>query len=148
MKIIILISLFFMSGCAAKFSCIDNPDAPGCHSVSAMYDVINKQKVHADSEHPEGYPEIIHAGTPIRGQSKLLRVWVAPWVDNDDDYHDQSYLYIVLNQGHWFIDQEVKKIESQYAPRFIPPVIATQKINNQNEAVTSTPTQNNTVYLK
>jgi len=144
MKRIIFFTIVSMMlpSCAAKFACKDNPNAPGCHSVSGMYDIINK-KGHAASEAPEGYPEIIHAGTPIRGQSQLLRVWIAPWVDADDDYHDQEYLYVVLNHGRWFIDAEKKRIESRYAPRIAPPISLTQ--GTQQPANTPTPPSSQTV---
>jgi len=133
-----------MSGCAAKFACKENPNGPGCQSVSGMYDSINKKKIHRDSEAPEGYPEIIQPGTPIRDQSKVLRVWIAPWVDKDDDYHDQAYVYLVLNHGHWFIDRENKKLESKYAARVIPPSsLQPKKPANQNgQASNSQPTRN------
>jgi len=132
-KTMFFMIIMLLSGCAAKFSCKDTPNAAGCHSVSEMHNIIN-QRGSADREYPEGYPEIIHAGTPIRGQSKLVRIWIAPWVDEDDDYHDQEYLYVVINHGKWFIDAEKKRIQARYAPRIIPPAPNEQQTTGNQEA--------------
>ncbi len=46
------------------------------------------------------------AGGPLRTPERVLRIWLAPWVDADGDLNDQSYAYVVL-QGprfalsHW-----------------------------------------------
>jgi conjugal transfer pilus assembly protein TraV len=32
-----------------------------------------------------------------------MRVWVAPWIDDEGDLHQQGYLYMVVDQGQWAI---------------------------------------------
>ena len=44
------------------------------------------------------------AGMPIRSQPRMLRVWIAPWRDEDDTLHDQSYLYMVIDPGQWQVE--------------------------------------------
>ena len=45
-------------------------------------------------------------GGPLRTPERVLRIWLAPWVDADGDLNDQSFAYVVL-QGprfalaHW-----------------------------------------------
>lgn len=46
------------------------------------------------------------SGGPLRTPERVLRIWLAPWLDADGDLNDQSYAYVVL-QGprfalsHW-----------------------------------------------
>lgn len=44
------------------------------------------------------------AGQAIRSLPRQLRVLVFPWVDADNDLHDQSYLYMAVDPGRWLID--------------------------------------------
>lgn len=43
-------------------------------------------------------------GQAIRSLPKQLRVLVFPWVDADNDLHDQSYLYMAVDPGRWLIE--------------------------------------------
>lgn len=47
---------------------------------------------------------VLAAGMPIRSQPRMLRIWVAPWRDEDDTLHDQSYLYVMIDPGQWQIE--------------------------------------------
>ena len=43
-------------------------------------------------------------GMPLWRESRRLRLWVAPWEDGTGDLHDQSYVYVVVDNGEWVID--------------------------------------------
>lgn len=45
----------------------------------------------------------LDAPTPLRSAPKVLRVWVAPWIDHEGDLHQKSYLYVVIDSGQWAI---------------------------------------------
>ena len=45
------------------------------------------------------------AGMPIRSQARVLRIWVAPWRDEDDTLHDQSYMYVMIDPGKWLVER-------------------------------------------
>lgn len=47
---------------------------------------------------------VLAAGMPIRSQPRMLRIWVAPWRDEDDTLHDQSYLYVMIDPGQWQVE--------------------------------------------
>lgn len=59
-------------------------------------------------------------GTPLLSPPKVLRMWLAPWVDEDGDLHDQSYLYVMWHRGEWQIEHTRRQIQRQFAPVAAP----------------------------
>ncbi len=53
---------------------------------------------------------------PIRSQARVLRVWIKPWEDSDGDLHDQSFVYLPLEEGRWLLDRKQREIREAYAP--------------------------------
>lgn len=47
------------------------------------------------------YPQIPVDGAPLLSQPKMIRVWITPYTDNDNIYHDQSYEYVIVDRGSW-----------------------------------------------
>ena len=43
-------------------------------------------------------------GTPILIPPKTMRVWVARWPDEDGTLHDETYLYLKLDNGKWLME--------------------------------------------
>jgi len=43
-------------------------------------------------------------GTPILIPPKTMRVWVARWPDEDGTLHDETYLYLKLDNGRWLVE--------------------------------------------
>lgn len=108
-----------VSGCATKYGC-PVPGGVQCRSISEVYsgtktgrpvDTIpgktEKERVSTAKprapilEAPGGVPP--DAATPLRSAPKVLRVWVAPWIDRDGDLHQKGYLYIIVDAGRWAI---------------------------------------------
>ena len=56
------------------------------------------------------------AGTPLLSPPKVLRLWLAPWVDEDGDLHDQSYLYVMWHRGEWQLGHTEADIRRQFGP--------------------------------
>lgn len=113
-----------LTGCATpKFSCTDDMKGPGCRSVSQVYANAHHEDAPQPSS-PTGMPVVIRPGDPLRSGERVLRVWMAPWVDKDGDYHDQAYIYLVLDHGHWYIDKARNQIQRHFAPQVTPPVKA------------------------
>jgi conjugal transfer pilus assembly protein TraV len=55
----------------------------------------------------------------------VLRLWLAPWVDEEGDLHDQAYLYVLWHRGEWQIGHTEAAIRRQFAPIApIPPMNA------------------------
>lgn len=54
---------------------------------------------------PEGPTiAIVTPGMPILIPPRTLRVWVARWPDEDGTLHDETYLYLRLDNGRWLME--------------------------------------------
>lgn len=121
-----------MSGLDAKseFSC-KAPEGILCESMSGIYantqaNNLPSQRVNrrADSDAAGELSQAkggvmtkpIYSGTPIRSAPRVLRAWFAPWEDSDGDLHDQSYVYLPVDSGHWLIEHNRRRIQDAYRP--------------------------------
>ena len=59
-------------------------------------------------------------GTPLLTPPKVLRLWLAPRVDEDGDLHDASYLYVMWDRGEWQIEHTRRQIQRQFSPVAAP----------------------------
>ncbi len=66
--------------------------------------------------------QALQTGAPIRSAPRILRVWFAPWEDNDGDLHDQSYVYLGVDAGKWQIEHTRRRITDAYRPVRAPVV--------------------------
>lgn len=62
------------------------------------------------------------SGTPVRTQTEVLRIWIAPFQDNDGDLFDQAYTYVTLNEGRWLIEHNQRQIIDEYQPTSLLPM--------------------------
>ena len=135
-----------LAGCASSLTGIDGdnrfackaPDGITCASLSGVY--ANAVANNLPGTPKEGRAKLLAAastgqaptaGTPLRSPAQVMRIWIAPWEDSDGDLHDQSYLYVVANPGHWELGQSRKQILERYRPTFLrtpAPAAQAQKI--------------------
>ena len=160
---ILLIGSGFLSGCAGSlsgyggsstFKCAA-PEGVSCNSVSgnyansvagnSLYTVRGSKNIQADSSSPSrSYTDPYNpnarftpsSGMPVRTQSEVMRVWIAPWQDNDGDLVDQSYTYVTLNEGRWLIEHNRKQIMDEYQP------VRLLGANNDSKSAPATPNKN------
>ena len=114
----------------SHFSC-KAPDGVLCESMSGIYantqaNNLPGQRVNrrAPTEAPVELSQAkagvmtkpIYSGTPIRSAPRVLRTWFAPWEDTDGDLHDQSYVYLPVDSGHWLIEHNRRRIQESYRP--------------------------------
>ena len=64
--------------------------------------------------------EPLSTGMPVLSEPAQLRIWVAPWEDDRKVLHDQSYLYVVADEGHWQIAHTKRIISAKY--RVLAPI--------------------------
>ena len=43
----------------------------------------------------------IPEGHPLRTQDKIAKIWVAPYMDINGNYHEQSNIYTVVENSSW-----------------------------------------------
>jgi conjugal transfer pilus assembly protein TraV len=128
-----------LSGCAGmtgldgqgSFSC-KAPDGISCASLSGVYanavqNNLPGQRAQGKAEKdkvPEAKGRIdtaaMRSGDPLRSAQQVRRVWLAPWEDEDEVLHDQSYFYLVVDPGRWQIEHSRRKATESYRP-VVPP---------------------------
>ncbi|MDF3833454.1 type IV conjugative transfer system lipoprotein TraV [Cupriavidus basilensis] len=71
-----------------------------------------------------GDPGAAWEPSPLRSQTRLLRLWTKPWEDADGDLYDQGYVYVRVDNGRWLIEHVQRQIRDRYAPLRPPPASA------------------------
>lgn len=142
-KLTIIPILAALYGCASDYPC-GEPGKGKCLSVTDNYkrsygNYINSDDLDADGIHWGSnakspinmgfskYAQIPHDGAPLLSTPKVLRVWLTPFTDNDNIYHDQSYEYIIVDKGHWNYNNNKLLIEHN-----IKNVYPTQVLTNKS----------------
>jgi conjugal transfer pilus assembly protein TraV len=148
---VILAGCSSMSGYDAKsaFAC-KAPDGVLCESMTGIY--ANSQannlpgqrvrhngsdsqvsRAKADEAETGVLTRPIFSGTPVRSAPTVLRVWFSPWEDTDGDLHDQSYVYLPVDNGKWLIEHNRRRILDGYRPVRAPTTraaVAGPQLNN------------------
>lgn len=123
-----------LSGCAtAKYAC-GVPDGIGCKPLSEVHrmaqDGLLKSQAVPDNRDPVAHDQdeddfsgadapqtpsspsrrsaglaTVSPGAPLLIPPRTMRVWVAPWPDEDGTLHDETYLYLRLDNGHWVMEK-------------------------------------------
>lgn len=52
----------------------------------------------------QGVVATVSPGMPILTPPRTLRVWVARWSDDEGTLHDETYLYLRLDNGQWRLE--------------------------------------------
>jgi len=148
-----------MSGLDAKdtFSC-KAPDGVLCESMTGIYanaqqnNLPGQRVTHKGSESELSRAKVaepatgvltkpIYSGTPIRSAPLVLRVWFAPWEDTDGDLHDQSYVYLPVDNGRWLIEHNRRRIQDAYRPVRAPATQTAQASGVQGKIKVTPPNQ-------
>lgn len=130
--------LLTLAGCASvmsgldgqgKFSC-KAPDGISCASLSGVYaNAVQNNLPGQRSQKEATSKELVvtkiltqapNTGEPIRSAQKVKRVWLAPWEDEEEVLHDQSYFYLVTDPGRWQLEHSLRKASEDYRP-IMPP---------------------------
>lgn len=115
-----------LAGCAStlgldqsSYAC-KAPDGVSCTSLSGVHANLSAKPVdQAGISRGEVAGVAPSAGTPLRSNPNVLRIWLAPWEDADGDLHDQSYLYVVADPGRWAVAHHQKNAVEAYLPTFL-----------------------------
>jgi len=143
----LLLAALLLGGCtnlsglqgSSRYAC-QASEGVACDSISgvsanAMQPRRPSQRAGADTASPapaphasvrkarDTPPEPVPAVLPLRAGTRVLRLWIKPWEDRDGDLHDQSFVYVRIDDGRWLLDHLQRQIREAYAP-LRPPLAA------------------------
>lgn len=112
------VSLFSLSGCASKNGDFTCPMAPGhlCSSLDEVNTMVDQGRVGGSNSSiasaatvaqmaaadVTGYPiGTMQPGDPLRYGESVQRIWIAPYEDQDGNYHQANTVYSIAQPGHW-----------------------------------------------
>lgn len=127
---VFLISALSLTGCTASNGGFQCPDKGGvmCKRLDQVNSMVDKGEIsETSSDEAQGncitlkdncntescgllgnfnnyskpFATTLTPGEPLRYGETVMRVWIAPYVDKDGDYHHQSYVDVVVKPGHW-----------------------------------------------
>lgn len=117
------LALALLAGCAGnpKYAC-GVPDGVGCKPVGEIYQAsvtgtLQRGRVDGDgggeydkndsSDRPRAnatdapFIATVQPGDPLLTRPRHIRVWIDRWEDKTGDLHDETYLYLRLDNGTW-----------------------------------------------
>lgn len=149
-----------LSGCSlgvgsGKFACPGMPNGIVCKSPAEVYALTNVGDATLDAldtkaleKNPFTRPAISsNSGpVPVLEEPQVMRVWIAPWVDDKKDLHWPSYLFTEVTPRRWsfggveFNSQKpLVPVEADYHT----PTTAKEKSSPQNVTPTTTDQSSN-----
>ena len=104
-----------LASCSSMNSSYDCPNRAGvmCKSIDEINGMVDggqisgrtqmgSYKALSESEfQPYGVTQGFYPGAPLRYGETVQRIWVAPFEDTENNYHDDSYMYAIIKDGHW-----------------------------------------------
>lgn len=133
MKRLLMAALIFthvamLTACTTMNSNFDCPNKAGvsCKSLDQINGMVDNGQIRgrtqanpeeiagvADSAEFQSFPTTTSyvAGEPFRYGETVQRIWIAPYEDNEGNYHQDSLMYAIMKGGHW-IGRPVKAVQS------------------------------------
>ncbi len=124
----------FMGIGKSDFDCKGGVDGVRCLSARQVYqatessDYVKTKDEKEDSDN-KGQPisngrsqtsqvavPRIDQPVPIRTQAKVMRIWMAPWEDDDGDLHADGFMYTEIESRRWNLGDRFKSPGSAISP--------------------------------
>lgn len=125
-RVIIILAVFAgLSGCATQYGCTKTIGNKGCQSVSAVAkktqgplkedeaanksDLKSRKKELADNtrrlQSKTGTNALnqVYVGEPILTQPQTMRIYFAPYKDEQGDLNTGGYVYMQITQPEWVL---------------------------------------------
>lgn len=123
-----LLAVVLVSGCSVfnpagsdEFGCPGMPKGITCKSPREVYNLTDHEKRGKGKGSAPDMPTYVFASepdkrglnpVPVLEQAQVLRVWIAPWVDKNNDLHWPGVMFTELKKSEWhFGDQEFEGVE-------------------------------------
>ncbi len=138
--IAIIAAVTVLQGCSlmsiggSNFACPGGIDGVRCMSARQVYQATESSDyVKIASEDKEGSKSTtplitaqprtsqatvpsIEQPIPIRTQANVMRIWMAPWEDDDGDLHADGYLYTEIESRRWNLGERFKSPGTAISP--------------------------------
>ena len=109
--ILVFWQLVWLSGCSVMNADYDCPlqDTASCESLSVTdkkitYGLVNKNIADAGAQDNKFYVthrDMMPKVYPKRVPEMISRIWFAPYEDNNGNFHEASYVYVVTQKSIW-----------------------------------------------
>jgi len=120
----LIITLPFLVSCGARFSCPAPQGGLKCTPITQVYEEVKKSETGVTSPPPEAdTSEIVkkleyEKMVPVRVPPRIVRVWIAPFEDEDGDLNQGGYVFMEVSPGRWIFGEELKKTGNTISPFF------------------------------
>lgn len=115
-----------LAGCAlgsSRYSCKGRPGAPLCRSMTEVYEKTHDREALIKLEREKHEAEVadqnappiaplspqptvpVEDPMPIRTPAKVMRIWIAPWEDEEGDLIASGYVYAEIEPRRWQVGQ-------------------------------------------
>lgn len=122
----ILIQFGGLTACTTMNSSFDCPNKAGvrCKSLDQINSLVDTGEIRGrtqisppavttctDCREFQAFPirASFMPGQPIRYGETVQRIWIAPYEDNEGNYHQDNLMYAIMKGGHW-IGRPVKTV--------------------------------------
>lgn len=124
-KILLCLAGIALSGCAGifstggsgEFACPGMPKGVTCKSPREVYElsISGKQKKTSKTNgYNPGPVEVVLAGRgdadlepmPVLEQARVMRIWIAPWVDKNKDLHWPGMIFTQVQSRQWKVGND------------------------------------------
>jgi conjugal transfer pilus assembly protein TraV len=115
-QLLMLLSITgFLAACSSMNSGFDCPNKAGvmCKSVDQINGMVDTGQIQGRSQeltkvgqsNQEFQPYPVTAayspGAPLRYGETVQRIWIAPYEDTENNYHQDNLMYAIVKDGHW-----------------------------------------------
>lgn len=106
----IVLSLLSLTACSHMNGQFDCPVSKGvsCQSMKEIDTMASQGYFNSPSVAPRiglaislQRPNTLHQQAPLRVEARVLKIWFAPFIDSQDNYHQASEVYTVVDKGFW-----------------------------------------------
>jgi conjugal transfer pilus assembly protein TraV len=85
-------------------------------SASSSYEASNLSQDDAVISKPKQPTLPAEIGTPLLTGPRVMRIYIAPWTDADDNLLDGHRVFVKIEDSHWRLDHVKATLYRQYAP--------------------------------
>jgi conjugal transfer pilus assembly protein TraV len=153
-----VVSLSSLSGCSAfnpggssDFACPGMPKGVVCKTPREVYNKTdsasgkkskaNKMPSYIFASQPKGADDL--NPTPVLEQARVMRIWIAPWVDSNKDLHWPGIMFTQIQPRQWhFGSEEFNGVEPPVPHRSFAPAPVNKQGVGKNVNPADQPNQN------